>query len=231
MLELDRIYNMDCIEGMKQIEDNIIDLVITDPPYFLPVNSYVGKRGEGYHKRSLADMSILKGYFERVFEELNRVLKRDGTYYIFCDAQSYPFIYQAMFPVCNHVRLLIWDKLISYNGYTWRHQHELIAWGELEKTKRVPTGDGDVLKCRGVLQKDRNHPAEKPIELLKLLIKKHGNAGSLVLDPYIGSGSTAIACKELNYNFIGFELNKDYCKIAENRLSDVKNIQKLLLEG
>jgi site-specific DNA-methyltransferase (adenine-specific) len=235
VLELDKIYNMDCLDGLKEIPNRSIDVVLTDPPYFLPINSYVGTRKNGYHKRTLADASILKGYFERIFEQLSRVIKKDGTYYIFCDAQSYPIFYQVMFPYCSHVRLLIWDKIASYNGYTWRHQHELIAWGEQDKTKRVPTGDGDVLKFRGVLQEDRNHPAEKPVELIQSLLLKNGHEGCVVLDPYIGSGSTAIACKNLNYHFIGFELNKEYCNGADIRLKNVparlETFENHILEG
>jgi len=229
VLELDCIYNMDCLEGFKQLDDNSIDLVITDPPYFLPINSYVGKRGEGYHKRTIADTSILKGYFERVFEEVDRIVKPNGTYYIFCDAQSYPIFYQAMFPVCKHVRLLIWDKMISYNGYTWRHQHELIAWGEKEKSRRINTGDGDIIKCRGVLQKDRNHPAEKPVDVIRKLIVKHNTPaeGLVILDPYVGSGSTAIVCKQLKLNYIGFELEKEFYNVALNRLLDDKKQRRL----
>lgn len=219
MLEKNKIYCMDCLEGMEEIEEDSIDLILTDPPYFLPINSYVGKRGEGYHNRTLADTSILKGYFERVFIQLNRVLKPTGSFYVFCDAQSYPIFYQVMFPYCKYVRLLIWDKKVSYNGYTWRHQHELIVWGELNKSERVPTGDGDIIKCRGVLQKDRQHPAEKPVELLCKIISKHGSAGDLILDPYIGSGSTAVACKRLNRDFIGFELEEEYIERAKSRIS------------
>lgn len=218
-MEINRIYNEDCLEGLKKIESNSVDMILSDPPYFLPVNSYVGVRGEGYHRRTLADTSILKGYFERIFEELERVLKPEGVYYIFCDAQSYPIFYQVIFPYCKYVRLLIWDKLVSYNGYTWRHQHECIAWGEKEDTPRINTGDGDILKCRGVLQKDRNHPAEKPVELLKKLILKHKqSAEMLILDPYMGSGSVAIACKECGVNFIGFELDKIHCETANRRI-------------
>ena len=131
------------------------------------------------------------------------MVKPDGTFYIFCDAQSYPIFYQVMFPYCKHVRLLIWDKMVSYNGYTWRHQHELIAWGEREHTKRIATGDGDIIQCRGVLQKDRRHPAEKPVEVIRKILVKHKTpAGDLlILDPFIGSGSTAIVCKQLGFKF------------------------------
>jgi site-specific DNA-methyltransferase (adenine-specific) len=225
LLEFNKVYNMNCLDGLKEIPDKSIDLIVTDPPYFLPVQSYVGTRKNGYNKRSLADTSILKGFFDGVFIELSRVLKDNGTYYVFCDAQSYPIFYQTMFPLCKHVRLLIWDKLVSYNGYTWRHQHELIAWGELEKTERIPTGDGDIIKCRGVLQKDRNHPAEKPIDVIEKLIQKSSKENDIILDPFMGSGTTALACKNLNRQFIGFELCDEYIETINNRLSMPKNNQ------
>jgi len=216
-MQLDRVIQGDCMDVLPTFPDKSVDMVVTDPPYFLPVNTYVGVRGKGAYSRTLEDASVLKGYFRTVFKELTRVVKCNGTYYVFCDAQSYPSFYEVMFPFCKHVRLLVWDKMISYNGYTWRHQHELIAWGECEEAERIPTGDGDILRCRGVLQKDRYHPAEKPVELLSLLIKKHPKA-LLILDPYLGSGSTAVAAKKLSRHFVGIELNPDYCKIAEERL-------------
>jgi site-specific DNA-methyltransferase (adenine-specific) len=209
------IYCADCRDILPQLPK--VDLVLTDPPYFLPIQSYVGTRSNGYQKRMLGDLSVLKGYFELVFSDLAKVLNETGTYYIFCDAKSYPIFWQVMFPLCKNVRLLIWDKLVSYNGYTWRHQHELIAWGELDKTERIPTGDGDVLKCRGVLQADRNHPAEKPTDILEKLIAKH--PAGVVLDPFMGSGSTLLAAKQLNRKCIGIEIEEKYCEIAKDRLS------------
>ena len=209
------IYHGDCREILPSLEK--VDLVLTDPPYFLPIQSYVGTRGNGYQKRMLGDLSVLKGYFELVFSDFEKVLKSNGTYYVFCDAKSYPIFWQVMFPLCKNVRLLIWDKQISYNGYTWRHQHELIAWGELDETERIPTGDGDIIKCRGVLQADRNHPAEKPVEVITKLMGKH--PAGIVLDPFMGSGTTAVACKDLNRKCIGIEIEEKYCEIAAKRCS------------
>jgi len=221
---INKIICGDCLEVMKELPDKSVDLVVTDPPYFLPTQSYVGTRKNGYSKRHYGDNSIMKGFFNLVFNELSRVLKDDGTFYVFCDAQSYPIFFEVMYPYCNHVRLIIWDKQVSFNGYTWRHQHELIAWGELSNSKRMPTGDGDIIKLRGVLQKDRNHPAEKPIDLIKKLINKHPDYLT-ILDPFIGSGTTAIACKELGRRYIGIEISPEYCEIARNR---VRTIPELL---
>lgn len=210
------IYHGDCREIVSKLP--AVDLLLTDPPYFLPVQSYVGVRGAGYRKRMLGDLSVLSGYFEPLFNAIGGRMVSSGVYYVFCDAKSYPIFWRALFPLCKHVRLCIWDKVISYNGYTWRHQHELIAWGELAETTQIPTADGDVLRCRGVMQEDRHHPAEKPVELLGRLISKHPSA-STILDPFCGSGSTLVAAKYANRKAIGVEIEERYCEVAAKRIS------------
>ena len=212
----------DCLEVMKGLADGSVDAVVTDPPDFLPVNSYVGTRGKGYEKRTLADTSVLVGYFKQIFEELSRLIKDTGTYYVFCDGQSYPIFYQVMYPYTKYVRPIIWDKIVSYNGYTWRHQHELIAWGEQENTPRIPTGDGDIIKHRGVLQENRLHPAEKPVGLLEKLITKSVPEGGIVLDPFCGSASVGEACIRTRRSFIGIELEELYHAIAEKRIAEAQ---------
>ena len=218
---IDQIICGDCLEVMPTLEDKSVDLIIADPPYFLPAQSYVGVRGVGYHNRTLADTTIPRTFFKVLFNELNRIIKDTGAFYVFCDAQSYPLIYMELFPFCKYVRLLIWDKMVSYNGYTWRHQHELIAWGELNNTYRVPTGDGDVLKCRGVLQKDRTHPAEKPVKLIEKLVTKSSNENDVILDPFAGTGAVLIAAKAQNRRYIGVEFDEQYIKIAEKRIAEM----------
>ena len=162
--------------------------------------------------------------------EFAKKLKPESTAYIFCDGQSYPIIYKSMFPHFKHVRPLIWDKIVSFNGYTWRHQHEIIAWGEGFESERIPTGEGDVIPVRQVLQKDRNHPAEKPVKLLSQLIKKHPHY-NLVFDPYAGSGSVAVACKMEGKNHISIEIDPGFHKIATQRMNGAsknQNQEKLL---
>ncbi len=215
-METDRIITGDCLEVMKDFPNNSVDLVLTDPPYFLPVQHYVGTRKDGFSKRSLGDTSVLSGYFKVVFEELARLTTPAGTWYVFCDGQSYPIFYREMFPHVKYVRPIIWDKMVSYNGYTWRHQHELIAWGEGEKAERVPTGEGDIIKVRGVLQENRQHPAEKPLELIGKLAQKHTT--NLILDPFCGSGTTCVAAKMLGRHYIGIDISEKYCEIARKRV-------------
>jgi len=222
--ELGKLYHGDCLDIMPHLEP--VDLVLTDPPYFLPAKTHCGTRAEGSYKRTLADTSILTGYFSNFFNLLEGIIKETGSYYIFCDAQSYYSFYQALYPHTKYVRLIIWDKIISFNGYTWRHQHELIAWGEKDKSPRIPTGDGDVLKYRAVLQKDREHPAQKPVGLLVNLLNK-SSGGDVVLDLFLGSGTTAIACEQLNRRWIGIEIEEKYCEIAAKRIENERKQLKL----
>jgi site-specific DNA-methyltransferase (adenine-specific) len=86
----------------------------------------------------------------------------------------------------------------------------------VEGAQRIETGDGDIVKCRGVLQENRNHPAEKPVEVLQKLIAKH--AIGIILDPFMGSGTTLVAAKQLGRKAIGIEIEQKYCDIAIDRL-------------
>jgi len=184
----------DCLEVMKSIPDKSIDAVITDPPYFLPQQSYVGSRENGYAKRHLGDMSVFDGYFQTIFEQVGRILSDEGTSYIFCDAQSYPFFFRSMYSHFNHVRT----------------PHLVLC----AKTA-----------CRGLLQKDRVHPAEKPVALIEKLIKKHEY--TTILDPFMGSGTTGVACVQTGRNFIGIEIDEGYFKIAEKRIHDAQQQMRL----
>jgi len=200
------------------IPDKCVDLCLTDPPYFIPSISYTGKRGEGYSRKLIGDTSILGMAFELVFQHyIDHAVKEDGNYYVFCDSQSYPLVWQTLYPVCYSVRALVWDKITSYNGYTWRRQYELIAWGRKPKTQNVPTGDGDILHFHAVKVDDREHPAEKPPELLNQIVGKH--PAELILDPFLGSGTTLVCAKKLGRKAIGIEIEETYAAIAAKRLS------------
>lgn len=206
------LYNGDCMEVLPSL--GVVDLIVTDPPYFQPAAHYVQPRGEK-PARTLGDTSVLLHAFRAWANELNRVLSDKGTAYVFCDGQSYPITFNAFYPL-GKVRPLIWDKLTSYNGYTWRHQHELIAWVERQDAERVPTGDGDILRERAVPVDERIHPAEKPVSLVGRLVAKHEG---IVLDPFAGSCSTLDAARLAGRKSIGIEIEERYCQIAAERFA------------
>ncbi len=212
------LYLGDCLEILPTLPK--VDAVITDPPFFHPVNHYVNARNAEPVKQVLSDLSTMKHFFRIVCDALDKQLSNEGAVYWFCDGQSYGHSFEALYPHFKRVRPLIWDKLTSFNGYTWRHQHELIAWGEREKSPRIPTGDGDILKCRAVPVDERVHPAQKPIDLLEMLIKK--TPPGAVLDPFMGSGSTGLACQKLDRAFIGVEMEQKYFDIACERIENAQ---------
>ncbi len=205
----------DCLEVMKDIPDGSVDLVLTDPPYFLPATHYQTRKR---FSRNFSDLGILEHFIKDTFQEFNRITKDNGILYIFCDGQSYPLFYYHLYPFCKSVRPLIWDKKTSINGYSWRHQHEIIIFAEMPNAKPIPSGSGDIIRYSAVKVNDRIHPAEKPLELLKELLEKSSKENYLILDPFLGSGTTAVAAKQLNRNFIGIEISEKYCEIARQRL-------------
>ena len=211
MLDKNMIYQGECVEIMKEIKDSSIDCIIIDPPYFLPATHYQTRKKQ---IRNFADLGILEFFFKNVFEEFKRILKPTGTIYIFCDGQSYPLFWFYLYPFVKNVRPLIWDKKTSINGYSWRHQYEMIIFAELPDQKPIPTGDGDILRYSAVKVDVRKHPAEKPLDLISSLMKKSSKETGIVLDPFLGSGTTAVACKNLGRKFIGIEISPEYCKIS-----------------
>jgi site-specific DNA-methyltransferase (adenine-specific) len=205
------IYHGDCREVLADVR---ADVLVSDPPYFLPAAHYSVRSGTS---KSVGDLSILEHYFRGVFAEFAAALPATGSAYVFCDGQSYPIFHRAAYSVFKKLRPLVWDKQVCINGYSWRHQHELILFAEREDAPCVPTGEGDVLKCRAVPIDDRVHLAQKPLELLRRLIAKSGTG--TVLDPFCGAGSTLMAASQLGRPAIGIEIEEKYCEMAARRLS------------
>jgi len=205
----------DCVEILKTFPENSIDLIITDPPYFLPAQHYQTRKK---FRRNFADLGILESFFKNLFYEFERTLKRSGRLYVFCDGQSYPLFYFHLYPFCKTVRPLIWDKITSINGYSWRHQHELIVFAELPNAPLIKTGDGDILRGRAVPVNKRLHPAQKPEEIIIKLIQKSAQRGELILDPFCGSGTILVCAKRLGYDWVGIDISEEYCEIAKSRV-------------
>lgn len=111
--------------------------------------------------------------------------------------------------------------MTAFNGYSWRHQHELILFMEASEAAAVPTGDGDILRCPAVKIDDREHPAEKPPGLIEMLVRKSVADGGVVCDPFMGSAATGVACFESGRRFIGIEREPEYFEIALSRLEAV----------
>ncbi len=153
--------NGDCLDLLKDLPDKSVDILYTDPPYIPPEHS---KTLTKYNK-TLSEMGILESWFKIFFKEMDRVLKDDGIVLIYCNSDSYPLFYIHLYPFVKKMRCFVWDKISCSLGYTFRHQHELILCGERKQMKPIKCGTGDIFKYKVVKAKDKDHPAQKPIDL------------------------------------------------------------------
>lgn len=215
MLELNKIYCGDCLELMEQIPDKSIDLVLTDPPYGV---NYVGGQNER-EREKLANDKVANVYKE-ILPEIKRVLKDDGSAYIFYangkENDVFPYLDFYKYQV------LIWNKLNKgFGDIASRYHHTYEPF--IYICKGTPTNwygdtnDIDVWITKGGYKNDF-HPTQKPLDIIYKMVKNSSKENDTILDPFLGSGTTAVACKQLKRNFIGIEISQKYCDIANQRL-------------
>lgn len=212
-LPLNQIIEGDSIEIMRNLPRNSVDLVLTDPPFFLPATHYQSRI---HYQRNFADLSPLKIFWTKVTEEVQRILKPKGHFITFCNCDSYPVFYEPIYNNFTKLVSIVWNKKRIGLGNIWRHQHELIIAARNEEFKFNNSGKmfSDVISEEATLSEDREHPVEKPWKMLIKLIEPVTLKGDIVLDPFCGSGTTCLAAQILDRQFIGIELNHNYVDIA-----------------
>ena len=225
-----QLYNGDCLEVLANIADNSIDLVVTDPPYKTTSRGSSGNSGGMLQKdinkkgRVFAHNDITIKDYAR---ELYRVLKEGSHCYVMTNHKNLQDMLNTLTDIgFNFIKCLIWDKGNKIMGQYYMSQFEYIIF--LRKGKGVKInncGTSDLISVPNKKTKDLNgnniHDTEKPVELMKILIENSSNEGDTILDPFMGSGTTGVACKELSRNFIGIELDKQYFDIAESRIDNI----------
>lgn len=225
MVELNRIYNEDCLEGMKRIPDNTVDLVVTDPPYCIGTTSN-GQKG------SFSDNNLIRPFFDAYFRELKRVCKEKSELYINTDWRTYPFLYPIMQKYFNIKNLIVWDYEWIKAGSHYRFSHEFIVYAIQGDVKRkFSASERDVWRIRPInfTSKEKLHNAQKPLELVKKMIMNSSKESDIILDTFMGSGTTAVVCIESKRNYIGFEIDENYFKIALQRIENLHVESKLAL--
>jgi len=217
-LNINDIYHGDCLDLMKKIPNESIDMILTDPPY--SINFRSGYRKNKYDAIKNDDNL---NWLDTFVNEAFRVAKNNTTHYVFCsfhNIDKFKAAFQKKFTVKN---LLVWVKNNTSMGdlkanYASRTEFILL----LGKGRRLINGK----RSDNILEFKRTgnklHPTEKPVDLLKHLISKFSDINDVVLDPFAGSGSTLVAAKEMNRRYIGIEIDKKYFEIAKNRLESVK---------
>lgn len=210
----------DCLELLSTIKDKSVNLIVTDPPYCIGTTSN-GTKG------SWSDNNLIKPFFDILFDEYKRVLKDDGEFYINTDWRTYPFLYPMLVEKMNVKNCIVWDYEWIKAGSHYRFSHEFIIYG-LKQEGKKRTFDAafrDVWREKPInfTSGDKLHQAEKPLNLIKKMILNSSDEGDLILDTFIGSGTTAVACRETKRNFIGFEINSEVFKVASNRINNEVN--------
>ena len=223
-MEINKIYHGDCIELLKQVKSDSVDLILTDPPYNIAKDNNFDTMGRA---------GIDFGEWDKGFDlfswidEIPRLLKKDASVIIFNDwknlgdiarhCEKNGMIVKNMFrwvktnPMPrNRDRLYITDFEVAI----WCVAGANSKWtfNRLDRNYERPE-----LKF-GLKDDGRIHPTQKPVKLMEHLLKIHSNPKDLIIDPFAGSGSTAVACLRLDRNFITFEKDEKYYNIAKERI-------------
>jgi len=228
------LINGDCLEVMKTIPDNSIDLVVTSPPYYNSTHKY--QRGSGYHySRDVGEPLYL---IQDVLENIKNKLTKDG-----CICLNLCFSYgetgvMRPFDIINRARdkigyfiidTIIWHKnnpIPLKNRLTNAFEYIFVLGKSPLKKYNVKEYTHNVWQFP-VCSTRLKHSAMYPEELSDRCINIFSNEYDIILDPFLGSGTTAISAEKLNRKWIGIELNEEYCKIAENRLNNWKGQKRL----
>jgi DNA modification methylase len=217
------LYKGDCLEVMDRLIEQgvVVDAIITDPPYKVISGGRSAKKGQPSGLLSKNDGKIFKhndlkeeDWFPKIFE----LLKEGGHCYIMVNTLNLErYLRLARETGFKLHNLLVWEKSNCTPNRWYMKNCEYTLF--LRKGKANPIkmlGSKTVHKFKN--ESNKAHPSEKPLELMSLYVENSTNEGELVLDFTMGSGSTGVACKNLNRDFIGIELDKDYFDIASERI-------------
>ena len=247
MIELNKIYNEDCLEGMKRIPDKSIDMILADLPYGTTNCKW----------DTIIPLEPLWEQYERIIKDNGAVVLTASQPFSSTLVMSNPklFRYEWVWdkknptnfamakkqPLKYHETILVFaKKQTEYYPIKWRgkpnHKQGLLkndqqseVYGKIKRTKDNLSG---MKYPRSIIEISKHssqgglHPTQKPVALFEYLVKTYTNEGDVVLDNCMGSGTTAIACLNTNRNFIGFELDETYYNIANERIE--KSLERVI---
>lgn len=219
----------DCLDLMNKIPDESIDLIVTDPPY----KTITG--GDSNGKNSVRPKGMLSGNRklfkhqndappEQWIPELYRVLKNWSHCYIFTNSLNM----RTMLNVANSVgfklhNILVWEKNNCTPSQFYMKNCEYVLFLRKGKAKWINNiGLSKTVHQFNNIIGNKQHPTEKPVELIQFYIENSTIAGDTVLDPFMGAGSCGVACKNTGRNFVGIELDAGYFNIAKQRIEETQ---------
>lgn len=225
----------DCLEVLKSMPSESIDLIVTDPPYKTTSRGNAGNSG-GMLQKEINKKGQVFNFndidCEKYASEFYRVLKDGSHCYIMTNHINLIHILNTFTANGFHfIKSLIWDKGNKIMGQYYMSQFEYILFFRKGKGIKINNcGTSDILSVPNKKLKDTNgknlHDTEKPVNLMKILIENSSAENELVLDPFMGIGSTGVACVNTNRNFIGIELDQEYFEIAKERIYKAQHEDK-----
>jgi len=221
-LELNKIYNMDCLEGMKIISDEKVDMIITDPPYNIgfKYNEYQDTKSDEDYIDMLSNFRNMPLAIIQYPEETMRfIVPALGVPCEVC-AWCYNSNISRQFRLINFYNCKVdFNKVKQgYKNPNDKRIRNLIENGS--EGTRMYDWFSDIQMVKNVSKGKLNHPCPVPVKLMERIILLATDENDTILDPFMGSGTTAIACMNTNRNYIGFEISKEYCDIAEKRIKN-----------
>jgi len=217
MLDINTIHLWDCLEIMKWIPDKSIDLILTDPPYWMSfVSSF--RHEHTKHKAIKNDDSL--EWLDELLLEIKRVSKENAHQYIFCSMHHIDTFVSKIKQYLNYKNILVWEK---NNTWMWdlewdyAPKYEFCIFCNWDWTKKLNWWrDANIIK----FAKTWNdlHPTQKPVDMFSYLIYKSTQPWDIILDCFGWSWTTAVACIELWRKYIVIEKDEDYCNIIHKRI-------------
>ncbi|WP_442636507.1 DNA-methyltransferase [Rossellomorea marisflavi] len=245
MNEINKIHQMDCIQGMKGIHDNSVDLIVTSPPYNI---------GKEYEK--VTDINSYLSWSKEYLKECFRCLKEGRSFflevgcYLDKNRNNIPLTY-LLYPLLKEIGFnlrqeVVWHfkggmqakkKLTGQNEkILWLYKGDNLPYFNLDAVRvkewkaidkrnnpngKNPTDVWEINRVTGNSKEKVGHPCQFPVEMIQRILKGWSQENEIVLDPFIGSGTTAEACMNTHRRYIGFELDKEYHRLAECRIHNL----------
>lgn len=229
---------MECTEGsQKYLEDETVDLIVTDPPYNLGFGGTTQTRTKKPRFNIIANDRLSHREYQQFtykwLKEAYRVLKPKRHIYVFIDWRMYPYMALWMRRVGFIIKnCIVWDKVKMGVGWQYRYRHEFIIFAVKgkEKVRRIRSRKStDIITVPRINGNITVHPTEKPVEIMDDLIINSSEPGELVVDFFVGSGPVPVSALKNCRNFTGFEIDPQHFRIANDRVNKILSQSSLIL--
>jgi len=229
---IEELIHADCLEYMSTIDDETVDLVVTDPPYLMDYKT--GRRNGKADKYNVNQDSVQHKFattidgdddpelISKYIEECYRIMKPNTAMYMYCNSNKVAFFVTELEKFFTTRNIIVWVKNNHTAGdlrHAFGKKHEFIILVNKGEAPIQGRRINDVWNFSKVVGKSQLHQNQKPLDMIKRCIEKHSKQGDIVFDGFAGSGTTAMAAKDLKRQYICIEKDDEYFAVAKERLA------------